>query len=172
MTKVDRRRAKVARAHLVARDLWLERVPVPLIAKTLGVNKAKVWRWRDRFSWPARVPLGTEKAPIVAMAAKCWSDGLPRIEIALLCEISLGTLDTWRVRYGWEKRKPGRRNGSWTGIGKGRVARLTERDEAKQRRVTTAVTTFRASLPRWRCCGYLLDVSVCPGCQRRSPVCA
>jgi uncharacterized protein YjcR len=151
--------------------MWLERVSAPAIAKELGIKVSMVWRWRYRYNWPARIPLGAENANLVRMAAKAWADDMPRIEIALLCDISLGTLDTWRKRYGWEKRKPGLRPGTGTGL------RALERDRvgrlrARLAKPKEAILRFRKSLPRWRCCGYLLESTTCPECKRRSPACA
>jgi len=166
--------SKANRPHQIARDLWVARVPVETIAHEIGVNKAKVWRWRYRYDWPARIPLGVERANRVTMAAKCWKDGLPRIEIALLCEISLGTLDAWRQRYHWGKRKPGVRPGAGMGlraIEQDRVARLRERREQRRQQVAQVVSKIRTTR-RWRCCDMLLDVPVCPQCQRRWPLCA
>ena len=163
-----------SRPHLIARSLWLERVHVRTIAAELGVTTAKVWRWRYRYDWPARIPLGVERANLVAMAAKCWQDGLPRIDIALLCNVSLGTLDAWRRRYHWEKRKPGVRHGRYPElrtVEQQRVSRLRQRTEQRHQRVTTIVTKLRTER-RWRCCDLLLDVPVCPSCQRRWPLCA
>jgi uncharacterized protein YjcR len=165
---------KKARPHQIARDLWLERVPVPTIAAEIGVNKAKIWRWRYLYGWPARVPLGVERATLVTMAAKCWHDGLPRIDIALLCNISLGTLDAWRQRYHWEKRRPGLRPGAGQGLRareQQRVQQLRERTELRKHRVVTVVTKLRNER-RWRCCDMLLDTPTCPTCQRRWPLCA
>src|SRR5688500_1628386 len=160
-----------SRPHLIARDLWLERVPVPTIAAEMGVNPAKVWRWRYRYDWPARVPLGVERASLVTMAAKAWADGLPRIDITLLCNISLGTLDAWRQRYHGEKRKPGLRTGAGWGARarqQQRVARFQQLTELLNQRVSTIVTKLRTQR-RWRCCDLLLAVPVCPSCARRWP---
>lgn len=180
MSKVDRRRARVARIHLVAKDLWLARVPVPDISRELGVPPGKVWRWRTRFKWPTRAPVRDKKEKLLPMAEKCWRDGLPRKEIALLCEIANSTLYNWRVRYGWPKRPPGIRRGAGlkdlTGPEllareKALKARWERREVEREQQAAAAVLKIRTNR-RWRCCDLLLDVPVCPSCQRRWPLCA
>src|SRR5687767_2068680 len=173
MSKVDRRRARVARIHMVAKDLWLARVPVPVISKELGVPPYKVWRWRKRLKWPDRVPVFDKRERLLAMAEKCWRDGLPRREIALLCEVPLGTLCLWRDQYGWPKRQPGVRRGA--GIRNLSEADTQAREKGllaiRERRPNPAVLKIRAHR-RWRCCDLLLDSPVCPSCKRRWPLCA
>jgi uncharacterized protein YjcR len=144
------------------------------IAADLGVKPARVWRWRYQYEWPARIPLGVERANLVTMAAKCWQDGLPRIDIALLCGVAPTTLDKWRRLYHWEKRKAGYRHGRYPElrtVEQARVARLRERTEQRHRRAKAAISKIRNER-RWRCCDMLLDTPTCPTCQRRWPLCA
>ena len=167
------------RAQEAAKKLWSEGVPVPRISEELGIPGPMVWRWRYRNGWPSRTLLANRGDAVVYRALEAWNLGLPRAEIALRCNVSLSTLDHWRVRYNWTRRPPGRRSHGILVPDLGlrqqeqaRLQQLKERAELREQHIAAARQRFRKTLPRWRCCDRLLDVPVCPECHRRIPVCA
>lgn len=169
-----------------ARNLWIEGVPVPQIAQAVGHSEAQVWRRRYVELWPDRIPKGDGRQKLVAMVAKMWLDDIPRLDISLLAQISLGTLDEWKRKYGWPSRRAGLKR-LWPTVDgrmetlQERHARLKEERSARksrsERRIHAVIRYKQREAKqqlnaRWRCCGWLLDSPQCPTCHRPSPLCA
>lgn len=173
----------MADAALVAeaQARWDAGDDVYAIAFGVGVQPDTVYWWRYRYGWTGRRKFPRAWArprddAVVALAAKLWSEGIPRPDIASLCGIAKSTLATWRARYHWPLRKPGRSQiQAWEdqyrrwGYHGGRRTRWQE-----LRNLLQVIQHQRpaAPLPKWRCCDQLLDLPACPTCFRKNPLCA
>jgi uncharacterized protein YjcR len=149
-----------------ARLLWLEGVAMRDIATAVGRSVWTIWKWRSTQQWPPRIPAKeAAKRQLIAFAAALWQDGVPRPTVAVLCEIKLKTLDTWRVRCGWTKRRPGLKVGAHTTT----AVVLRQLQQRALQTIASAHPKVERTLPRWRCCDQVVPGLTCPTCGRRHP---
>lgn len=145
------------------------------IAAATGINASCLYWWRTRWGWSrrARKHWPSKRTPeTVALAAKLWKEGLPRLDICNLLDIGSSALGEWRRRYKWPKRSRGK-----CGLpGWERVYRRRKHDKIGRARMKAlrALRRWRMERPRvqWRCCDQIhTSVMACPDCGRPNPIC-
>lgn len=167
-----------------ARRRWVAREPVGEMATALGVPIGTIYYWRKQHRWPQREAVRAPGPTWVLdlpgkreLARKLWREGLPRPDIAALCEISMSTISAWRKRYRWATRPPGTcQLPSWEKVYR-HLPHAPPPADAQARRQVLADYVMRlrkkrpAVTPKWRCCDQLHDGPACPTCQRPNPLC-
>lgn len=165
-----------------ARQRWVAGEPATAIAAALGRPLGTLYFWRHRYQWPHRAavysrPFHQSSDSTVQLAKVLWDQGVPRPDIANLCDISLSTLGEWRRRYEWPKRAVGRSLlPGWDRAYRQREPGHPAPDVVERRRVlheyVARMRNRTRSVDLWRCCDRLWDVPNCGECGRRSPRCA
>ncbi len=168
-----------------ARQRWVAGEPASAIATAVGRPVGTLYFWRHRYGWPTRAPVAALRHPLdvestLRLARLLWDQGVPRIDIANLCEVGLSTLSVWRRKYAWPARPVGRSQlAHWDrmyrqhegGVRSDPVMPMPDRRRALKEYMAR-IRRREAEVMPWRCCDRLLRVPVCPTCERKNPRCA
>lgn len=162
-----------------ARDLWIAGVEVKAIGQAVGRDRLTIYHWRHVYAWPHRnIPKPRTRrrdGEIVSLAKKLWLEGLPRPDIAALCEVAVSTLASWREKYDWPKRQSGKCGlAAWEQVYRHRPRKPKEPDPMAQVLRTIASRRQGSYVPptTFRCCGQVVSGMSCPICQRKHPLSA